>query len=92
MGTGRSGRPASSPLDTINTPSWTRYFNDDLLNLLHVLGQIVQLEPAQDVLLKDVCSNPVIDTLQLREAGVLPVPAPARAPKQQSPTTDQLAI
>jgi predicted helicase len=86
------GRPASSPLDKINACSWTRYFNDDLLNLLHVLGQLVQLEPAQDVLLKDVCSSPGIDTLQLREVGVLPVPASARTPKQQPPTIDQLAI
>jgi hypothetical protein len=86
------GRPASSPLDKINATSWTRSFNDDLLDLLHVLGRLVRLEPAQDILLNDVCSSPTIDTLQLCEAGVLPVPASARQPKRQPRPTGQLAI
>jgi hypothetical protein len=77
------GRPPSSPLDTINATNWTRSFNDDLLSLLHVLGQLVRLEPAQDALLNDVRSSPIIDTLQLREAGVLPAPSSAKRPIQQ---------
>jgi hypothetical protein len=67
------GRPASSPLDNINAPVWTRAFNDDLLNLLNVLGQLVQLEAGQDVLLHDVLARPLIDTQRLRDGGVLPV-------------------
>ena len=72
------GRPAASPLNTINATTWSRPFNDDLLSLLHVLGQVVRLEPAQNAVLTGACSGPVIDTLQLRESGVLPVADSAR--------------
>jgi len=79
------GRPASSPLNMINATTWSRPFNDDLLSLLHVLGQVVRLEPAQDAVLTDACSGPVIDTLQLRESGVLPVADSARRPWPHPP-------
>lgn len=77
------GRPASSPLDTDNASTWTRAFNDDLLGLLRVLGQLIELEPAQDALLCDLVSGPIIDTAQLREEGVLPVPDAVRRPWRQ---------
>lgn len=34
------GRPAPSPLKQINATTWTARFNDDLLDLLHVLDQV----------------------------------------------------
>jgi hypothetical protein len=86
------GRPASSPLDNTKATNWTRAFNDDLLSLLHVLECLVQLEPAQDALLQDVSSGRTIDTVQLHEAGVLPVPDSATRLQRQPPRTDQLAI
>ena len=86
------GRPASSPLDTYNATSWTRAFNDDLLNLLHVLGHLVQLQPAQGTLLEDACNGRTIDTAQLRRAGVLPVPDSARRPPRAPLGMDHLAI
>lgn len=86
------GRPASSPLDEINARSWPQSFNDDLLKLLHVLGRLVELEPAQEALLHDICVNPMIDTLQLHDAGILPVPASARRPTGQHNPVGQLAI
>ena len=86
------GRPASSPLDKKNATSWTRAFNDDLLSLLHVLGRLVQLEPVQDALLKDVSSGRTIDTVQLHQAGVLPVPDSATHLQRRLQGTDQLAF
>jgi predicted helicase len=86
------GRPPSTPLDMINATNWTRSFNDDLLGLLHTLTQLVRLEPAQDILLREICSGPVIDTLQLRVAGVLPIPASARGPVRYPSPTAQLII
>jgi len=86
------GRPASSLLDTINVSNWTRAFNDDLLNLLHVLGKLIQFEPAQDTLLSDICSGPIIDIGKLSVAGVFPVPLSARRPIRQSNPAGQLAI
>jgi predicted helicase len=85
-------RRASSLLDKINAPSWTRSFNDDLLDLLHVLERLIQLEPAQDVLLKNILNSPTLDTTQLRAAGVLPTPDPSRHPDDKSSPPGQLAI
>jgi hypothetical protein len=85
------GRPASSPLDTVNSPNWTRWFNDDLLDLLQVLGRLVRLESMQDTLLNDVCGNPTINVLHLREAGVLPVSANASRPERRPDRTGPLA-
>jgi hypothetical protein len=80
------GRGASSPLDNVNAPSWTRAFNDDLLDLLRVLDCLVWLEPAQDALLLSICNGQTIDTRALHAAGVLPVDRAARstAGRQQS--------
>jgi Type ISP C-terminal specificity domain/N-6 DNA Methylase len=86
------GRAASSPLDEIHANNWTRFFNDDLLNLLHVLGWLVRLERAQSNLLDEVCSRRMIGVAQLREAGVLPVAASARHQRRQLGTADQMAI
>lgn len=86
------GRPAASPLDEINVTSWPQSFNDDLLTLVHVLVRLVHIEPAQDALLNDVCASPLIDTAQLHEAGVLPVPSSARRPPPHDHPADQLAI
>jgi Type ISP C-terminal specificity domain/N-6 DNA Methylase len=85
------GRGASSPLDDFHVKNWTRFFNDDLLDLLHILGWLVLLEPAQDNLLNEVCNNPTIDVPQLREGGVLPIPASARHQRLLD-TANQMAI
>jgi hypothetical protein len=74
------GRPPASPLDKINATNWTRAFNDDLLSLLHVVGQLVQLEPEQRILLADVLASPLICIEQLRRTNVLPVPDSATHP------------
>lgn len=86
------GRPPSSPPDTVNVTNWTRALNDDLLGLLHTLGQLVQLEPAQGALLNDVLSNPMIDVGQLRRAGVFPVPESALRPPRHAQPGGRLAL
>src|SRR6266568_2612135 len=86
------GRPASSPLDKINATSWPQAFNDDLLELLNVLGRLVELEPAQETLLADVCANPLIDATELNEAGVLPAPTSAKSSLRKHSSEAQLAI
>lgn len=86
------GRPSSSPLDLVNVPNWTQHFNDDLLSLLGALSQLVTLEPAQDILLNDVCDGPMIDTRRLHVAGVLPVPKSAKCPIQNHDSTDQFLL
>lgn len=84
-------RPSSSLLDTINAPSWSQYFNDDLLELLSIIDRLAHLEAEQNALLEGVCNGPMISVSQLHEADVLPVPAPARSPMPPY-ETGQLAI
>ncbi len=86
------GRKPATPLDEIKATTWTAAFNDDLLNLLHVLAGLIQLEPLQDMLLKDVIDGPLISTSQLREIGILPVPGIARKPIQHDDPEDQIYI
>jgi hypothetical protein len=41
-------------------------YTTELLNVLHVLGRIVLLEPAQADLLDRICAGPTIDAPALR--------------------------
>lgn len=54
-------RRPPSPLDKIQPDHWLPEYTEDLLNLLHVLGLLTRLEPAQAVLLDEVCAGPLVD-------------------------------
>ena len=85
---------SSSPLDHVNPTTWSPDYTTDLLNLLNVLGRLVELELAQVSLLARVTAGTTITEQDLRHAGVLPVdPAmtkPPRADKQA--TGDQQTL
>jgi hypothetical protein len=68
----------SSRLDEINQSSWSPQYTTELLELLNVLGRLVDLEPAQATLLKQICRGPQITAADLEHAGALPPPATAR--------------
>jgi len=59
-------RRPPSPLDRIQPEYWLPEYTSDLMNLLHVLGRLVKLEPAQSCLLEKVMDNVLIglDALQ----------------------------
>ena len=63
-------RRPPSPLETIQPDSWPASYTDDLLNLLHVLGRLIALEPAQAALLEDLCAAPLIPAPALKAAGL----------------------
>ncbi|MGQ7792879.1 type ISP restriction/modification enzyme [Faunimonas sp. B44] len=65
-------RRPPSPLDSIQPESWLAEYTTDLLDLLHVLGRLVALEPAQADLLDRVCAGALLDLDDLRAAGVVP--------------------
>lgn len=50
-----------SPLDRIQPDHWPAEYTTDLINLLHVLGRLVALEPRQADLLARVCAGPLVD-------------------------------
>jgi hypothetical protein len=53
-------RRPPSPLDAIQPDGWLADYTTDLMNLLHVLGRLVALEPAQAELLERVLDHPLI--------------------------------
>src|ERR1019366_6738671 len=82
-------RRPPSPLGDIQPDYWLAEYTTELLNLLNVLGLLIDLEPAQAKLLETICSGPTISAQELSDAGVLDVPAKpkktGKAVKQQGP-------
>lgn len=64
-------RRPPSPLDSIQPEGWVPEYTTDLLDLLHVLGRLIALEPAQADLLNRICGGPLRGAEELREAGAL---------------------
>ncbi|MEV5824734.1 type ISP restriction/modification enzyme [Spirillospora sp. NPDC052242] len=85
-------RKAASRLDLINAEHWTSEFNNDLLDLLHVLGLLVRLEPAQDALLGEICSGSQVTVADLRAAALFPVPKTVRGSIKPSGRGGQLVM
>jgi hypothetical protein len=65
-------------LDHVRPFHWTIETIDELLDLLQVLGMLVDLELPQRQLLEQVCSGPLITVDDLLTASVLPVPIGAQ--------------
>jgi predicted helicase len=61
-------RRPPSPLDSIQPEGWLPEYTTDLLDLLHVLGRLIALEPLQADLLNRICAGPLRSAEELREA------------------------
>ena len=53
-------RPPSKPGE-IQPDHWLAEYTTELLNVLHVLALLVELEPAQAKLLEEICEGPTLD-------------------------------
>jgi predicted helicase len=87
-------RRPPSPLGDIQPDHWLPEYTTELLNVLNVLGLLVDLEPKQADLLERICAGPLISNAELKAAGALEVPpAPKKTKvKKQKPLhlfTDQ---
>ena len=79
-------RRKPSPLVDIQPDHWLAEYTTELINVLNVLGWLVDLEPIQTKLLEQICSNATISSQDLREAGALEVPVkPKRGPQKTWP-------
>lgn len=58
-------RRPPSPLDGIQPDHWLAEYTTDLMNLLHVLGRLVLLEPRQAELLKQILDKPLLNVADL---------------------------
>ena len=82
-------RGEQSPLDDVRPTAWPPAYTTDLLELLHTLTLVTDLEPAQAALLDEVLTGDRITVEELAEAGVLP-PSPAArlSPQRRRPPED----
>ena len=73
-------RPPPSPLSFVQPDHWLAEYTTEIINVLNVLGWLVELEPVQAALLKKVLSGPLISDEELRRANAFefsPIPRPS---------------
>jgi hypothetical protein len=75
-------RRTPSPLGDIQPTHWLAEYTTELINVLNVLGWLVDLEPKQDELLDRICTGPLISGEELRSSGILEVPAKPKGAKK----------
>lgn len=83
-GIGLAAGASATPLDRIRPLVWEDEWNDDLLDLLHMLTRSVDLSTQQDELLQRVLEGPMFIASQL------PQPAPEERSVPKEPKTPRL--
>jgi hypothetical protein len=63
-------RRPPSPLANIQPDHWLAEYTTELINVLNVLGWLVELEPRQAELLERICSGTMITAMEMEAAGV----------------------
>ncbi len=61
-------RRPPSQLGEIQPDCWLAEYTTELLNVLHVLGALADLEPSQSKLLARICAGPMIAAAELASA------------------------
>jgi hypothetical protein len=78
---GERRRP--SPLGDIQPDHWLPEYTAELINVLNVLGMLVELEPEQARLLDEICAGSAITAEELRKAGAFDEVANPTRPKSR---------
>ena len=77
-------RRPPSPLGGVQPDYWLAEYTTELINLLNVLGRLVDLEPTQAELLERICAGPTISGEELATAGALQSPKEPNRQKTKS--------
>jgi hypothetical protein len=80
-------RPPSA-LNAIQPGHWLPEYTAELLNVLNVLTLLIELEPAQAILLDRICAGPLLSDEDLTAANALATPPKSeklKKPKSQQP-------
>ncbi len=85
-------RRPPSPLGNIQPDRWLAEYTTELLNVLNVLGLLVELEPAQAKLLEKICGDGLITEAKLRAAGVLEVAEVTNKQQRDTSTSDLFEV
>lgn len=81
-------RRPPSPLGNIQPDHWLAEYTTELINVLNVLGLLVEMEPGQAALLEKICSGPTFSEDDLRGAGAFDAPAEGKRPNSTSDEPD----
>ncbi|MBL1099775.1 type ISP restriction/modification enzyme [Streptomyces coffeae] len=76
----RTARGEPGTLEAVVPGAWPSAWTSELLELITVLALLAELRPQLRALATRLMNGPLIAAAELREAGVLPVPAAARRP------------
>jgi hypothetical protein len=71
-------RRPPSPLCGIQPDYWLAEYTTELINVLNVLGMLVDLEPVQAKLLETICTGPTISTEELNAVGAFAASAKSK--------------
>lgn len=74
-------RRPPSPLGNIQPDHWLAEYTTELINVLNILGWLVELEPQQAALLETICTGPTITADELRAGDAL---ATASSPRTKA--------
>jgi hypothetical protein len=85
------GDRAVSPLLKVHSDRWTAEYTSQLIDLLNVVGMLVELQTEQAALLKQVLDKPTLTVADLTRSGVLPVAPAERVPKNVLAAADSAA-
>jgi Type ISP C-terminal specificity domain len=79
-------RRQPSPLGDIQPDHWLPEYTSELINVLNVLGLLVELEPQQAELLNKISAGPLISNAELEAAGAFTLPPKTKKTKKKSGT------
>jgi hypothetical protein len=82
-------RRKPSSLGDIQPDHWLPEYTSELLNVLNVLGLLIDLEPTQAELLEAICAGSLISEAELKAAGAFESPA---KPKVKAKGTEALHL
>lgn len=82
-------RRPPSPLGNIQPDHWLSEYTTELINVLNILGLLVEIEPKQAELLERVCSGPTLSATEL--AGTDEAPVKTKRLSKNSKQTDLFA-
>jgi hypothetical protein len=83
-------RRPPSPLGDIQPDHWLPEYTTELINVLNVLGILVELEPKQAELLDKICAGPLISSDDLESAGAFTLSPKPKKTKEKAIGTAHL--
>lgn len=82
-------RRPPSKLGDIQPDHWLSEYTTELIDVLNVLGRLIELEPSQASLLKQICSGETISIDELRAKDALAVPTNPISKKKRKRSPNQ---